>query len=108
MLKIPRVLKYRNKPTELDGYRFDSQKEARRYADLKLLERAGEVISLVVHPIYVISVNGQKICNYEADFSYRTKAGRVVVEDVKGVKTDVYKLKKKLMLACYGIEVIEP
>jgi hypothetical protein len=99
--------KFSNVPTTVDGIRFDSRKEARRFAELKLLERAGEIRDLEVHPRYPLTVNEQEVCVYEADFFYREKDGRVVIEDVKGVKTPVYRLKKKLMRALLGVEIRE-
>ena len=102
--------KYNAQRTEVDGFVFDSKREARRYQELQLLERAGQIEHLELQPIFDISVNGQKICKYIADFRYMDLApgsAGVVVEDSKGVKTDVYKLKKKLVKAVYGIDVKE-
>lgn len=109
--------KYRATKTEVDGIVFDSKKEAARYQQLKLMERAGEIHGLVLQPTYVLNVNGSKICSYKADFFYklveRDKTGlttgylRHIVEDVKGMKTPVYNLKKKLMKAIHGIEITE-
>ncbi len=98
--------KYGNRKTEIDGFLFDSAAESVRYAELMLLIREGSVSDLAVHPVFVIEVNGLKICSYEADFSYQ-EAGALVVEDVKGVKTKEYILKKKLMKAVHNIEIIE-
>jgi hypothetical protein len=99
--------KYRAIPTEIDGIRFPSKKQAMRYQELKISERAGIISELKLEPLYDLVVNGMKICKYVADFSYRTPDGRLVVEDTKGVRTPVYKLKAKLMLACLNIRVIE-
>lgn len=98
--------KYGNRKQEIDGYLFDSGLEARRYAELKLLEKGGEITYLQVHPKFPIVVNGQKICTYSADFEH-WQAGKRVVEDCKGVRTPVYKLKKRLVKATLGIEIIE-
>ena len=98
--------KYHAQITEADGYTFDSKREAARYGELKLLVAAGEITQLEVHPPFPMEVGGLHIANYVADFQY-TEKGRVVVEDVKGVRTPVYKLKKKLMLGIYGIEIKE-
>lgn len=99
----------RNIRTVLDGITFDSKREAGRYQALKLMEQHGAVRELRVHPVYPLVVNGEHICDYEADFSYRNTAGVLVVEDVKGRKSggpfDLFKLKAKLMKALYGIEV---
>lgn len=98
--------KYGNRKTEVDGFTFDSKREAQRYSELKFLEKAGVIQSLTLQPKFEISVNGQHICNYFADFEY-IEDGRLIREDVKGVRTDVYKLKKKLISAIYGIEIKE-
>lgn len=98
--------KYHAKPTEIDGIRFASKKEGRRYQELKLLEMAGEIENLELHPSFKIEVNGEKVCRYIADFRYREK-GREIVEDAKGVRTPVYILKRKLMKAVHGIEIKE-
>ena len=103
--------KYQNRKTTVDGITFDSAKEARRYSELKLLERAGQITGLEIQPSFRIVVNNCLICTYKADFRYTTDTphvrGLVVVEDVKGMKTPVYRLKKKLMLAIHGVEIFE-
>lgn len=99
--------KYRNVPTVIDGFRFLSKLEAKRYAELKLLQRTGDIKGLEVHPRYPIDVQGKRICTYEADFRYTDTRGTVHVEDTKGFRTALFLLKKKLMLACHGIEVEE-
>ena len=100
--------KYHNRITVYQGIRFHSQKEENRYRELTLQERAGEISHLELQPRYDIVVNNQKICFYKADFRYRdTATGKQVIEDVKGVRTKEYKLKKKLVEALYGIEIIE-
>lgn len=100
--------KYNNRRVTVEGHAFDSLAEARRYQELCLLHVAGEITGLVIHPRFPLVVNGVPIATYEADFGYtETATGRAVVEDVKGVRTDVYRIKCKLMRACYGIEVKE-
>lgn len=99
--------KYHAIPTEVDGVRFSSKAEARRYQDLLLLQRAGEISNLELQPKYRLHVNGWKIGEYRGDFRYRTKAGEVVTEDVKGVKTPMYRWKKKHVMAEYGVDVVE-
>jgi len=102
--------KYRAVKTEVDGHRFDSKREAARYAELRALERAGKIHGLELQPRFPIEVNGHLVCVYVADFRYRVGKGRkvrVVVEDSKGIRTPVYRLKKKLVLAVHGIEVQE-
>lgn len=98
--------KYRNKKTVVDGIKFDSQREATRYSVLKIMQAAGVISDLRLQVPYVINVNGLKICKYVADFVYIDR-GREVVEDVKGMKTPTYNLKKKLMKAVHGIEIQE-
>ena len=98
--------KYGNKKTEVDGIVFDSQKEANRYCELKLLEHQGVIADLELQPKYELCVGGVKVCDYKADFRYMNSSGGRTVEDVKGgeaTKTPVYRLKKKLMLAVHGI-----
>jgi hypothetical protein len=106
MLKLPRGNKYRAKPTTVDGIRFASRKESVRYLELKKLQGIGAVKDLELQPAFPIFVNEKKICTYRADFRYVSN-GESVVEDVKGMKTPVYRLKKKLVEAFYGIEVRE-
>lgn len=98
--------KYGNKKTVVDGITFDSKKEAARYQELKLMQKAGLIAGLGMHPSFDLWVNNQRVCRYVADFSYQEN-GKTVVEDVKGVKTPVYNLKKKLMKALHGIEIQE-
>jgi hypothetical protein len=98
--------KYRNQPTVVDGIRFASKKEARRYVYLKALEREEKISYLVRQPRYPLTVNGLHVCTYVADFYYwDPKSGRGVIEDVKGVKTPEFILKAKLFHALYGREV---
>lgn len=103
--------KYGATPTMVDGIRFDSAKEARRYAELKLLERAGEIQSLYLQPKYELRVGDgfvDPIGRYVADFSYTdARTGEVVIEDVKGFKTPLYRWKKKHVEAQYGIQIRE-
>lgn len=103
------MTKYRAVPTSVDNIRFASKKEANRYFDLKVLQRAGEISDLTCHPSFPLVVNGQKVCTYVADFSYRDRAGQLVVEDVKSkpTMTPAYRIKKKLLLALHGVTVRE-
>lgn len=100
--------KYNAKKTVIDGIAFDSKAEATRYGELKLLERAGVIKDLEVHPKYKLDVNGIRICTYTADFEY-IENGEKTTEDVKSRATITYsyKLKKKLMKAIYGIDIVE-
>ncbi len=105
--------KYHNKRTVVDGITFDSRHEAQRYQELKLLERAGEVFNLRLQVPYELmpttKVNGEtfRSIKYVADFVYEDKTGQTVVEDAKGMRTDVYKMKRKLMAYTHGIIIKE-
>ena len=101
--------KYGNrKLTAPDGQKFDSVKEYHRWGCLRLLERAGEISNLKRQVKYELIPKqaGERSCSYIADFTYMEN-GKLVVEDVKGVKTDAYKIKKKLMLWVHGIRIKE-
>jgi len=100
------VNKYRAIRTEVDGIMFASKKEALRYKELKFLLQEQRISDLVLQPKFPIQVNGKKICTYIADFMYN-EDGKQVVEDVKGVKTSVYRIKKKLTEAIYNITIKE-
>lgn len=113
--KRGRPRKYGNKKTVVDGITFDSQHEANRYMELKLLER-GKVIrdlrrQVKYQLVPAIRQNGkviQRAINYYADFVYTDfRTGKEIVEDAKGFKTQVYRMKKKMMLDKYGIEIKE-
>lgn len=100
--------KYHSIRVEQDGYVFDSKAEAARYSELKLLERACAIERLEVHPKFPLDVNGERVGTYIGDFRYtKLPEHQVVVEDVKGVRTAVYRLKKKLMKAIHGIGIAE-
>lgn len=101
--------KYANRKVEVDGIKFDSTKEAARYSQLRLLERAGHISGLEVHPKFPFVVNGHRVGSYSADFRYR-QHGEVVVEDVKSPvtrKLPLYRFKIKLLKALHGVEVSE-
>ena len=93
--------KYNNKKVQVDMYVFDSIAESQRYKELKLLERAGEITNLELQPRFLLQEsfkkNGKtyKKIEYIADFKYIEK-GKTIIEDVKGMQTDVFKLKHKL------------
>lgn len=103
--------KYGAIKTELDGIKFDSKGEANHYAGLKLLERAGVIQNLKLQPRFTLQdsfiYNGHKIrkIEYVADFLY-IKDGQTIVEDYKGMKTQVYRLKRKMFLKRYGDKVM--
>jgi hypothetical protein len=104
--------KYGNIKTTVGGIVFASAREAKRYAELKLLERAGRIERLELQPKFPCIVNGVKVCDYIADFGYwnhvTTDTVERVIEDSKGFLTPVYRLKRKLVHALYpGIKIIE-
>ena len=106
--------KYNARKVDADGYTFDSKAEYRRYRELRMLEQAGEIECLQVHPKFRL-LDGQdwngkhyRPINYFADFSYREyKSGKVVIEDVKGVQTAVFRLKLKLLVDRLDEDVYE-
>lgn len=104
--------KYKAVKTEINGIEFDSKKEARRYKELKILEKADEIKSLELQPRFLLQekfeYNGKTIrkIEYIADFRYIDEEGNTIVEDVKGMKTEVYKIKKKIFLKIYGENLI--
>lgn len=99
--------KYNARRVTVDGFRFDSEAEARRYGELKLLQAGGVITGLVIHPRFELQAAfedraGQRWAPvvYVADFAY-TENGAPVVEDVKGFETEAWKLKRRLFLARY-------
>lgn len=121
--------KYGNRKTVVDGITFDSKKEANRFRELQLLERSGKITALQRQVKYVLIPTQrefsneiykkgahqghfkpgkvlEKECSYIADFAY-IQDGAYVVEDTKGVRTEAYKIKRKLMLERYGIQIKE-
>lgn len=106
-------MKYGNKKTEVDGILFDSKKEAERYRHLKTLENLGEIRGLERQKRFVL-IKGERWSDgkkhrdtvYIADFCY-LQGAKLVVEDVKGFRTPVYRIKRELMKSVYGIEVQE-
>ena len=114
--KAEKRRKYRNRKIVVDGQTFDSQKEANRWQELKLMERAGEIYDLQRQvPFIVIPAQkdekGKTIereCKYIADFTYKLKGSLVrTVEDTKGLRTKDYIIKRKLMLWRFGLRVKE-
>ena len=97
--------KYKNVKTVVDGIKFDSKLEAKRYGSLKLLKAAGEIESFELQKRYPLVVNGVKICTYVCDFVVNYPNGARVIEDTKGVLTPDFKLKMKLMKAIYNIDI---
>ena len=111
--------KLNNTSIVVDGIEFDSKKEAKRYTELELLERAGEITDLELQKRYELipaqrDGSGKLIereVSYIADFAYLTKNGDKIVEDVKGYKRgaayQLFTIKRKLMLYKFGIKVKE-
>ena len=104
--------KYNAKKVTIDGVTFDSKREARRYLELKQLSAAGEIHGLELQPQFELQekftdMHGKKhqAINYVADFRY-VENGHIIIEDVKGVETAVFKIKKKLLLFKYGRQFI--
>lgn len=114
-----RTSKYRAKKIKVDGITFDSKREAHRYSELKLLERAGKIEHLELQKEFELipaqyeqsskRKRGkclERACKYKADFCY-IKNGEQIVEDTKGYKTKDYIIKRKLMLYVHGIKIRE-
>lgn len=124
-----RYRKYNNKKIEVDGMTFDSKKEANRYKELSLLQKAGEISGLQTQVRYVLIPAQREVsdevytkgenkgkykpgkllereCTYVADFVYY-KDGKVIVEDTKGFRTKEYIIKRKLMLYVHHIQIKE-
>lgn len=113
-MPLRRSHKYGAVATTVDNIRFSSKREAARYAELRLLEKAGEISDLELQPKFPIYVcrrqNGElhQVCVYIADFKYRAgKNGLLTIEDAKGVRTPTYRLKKKMVEAQYDIQIQE-
>ena len=102
--------KYSSAKTDVDGIRFDSKKEAEFYAELKLREKAGEISHLRLQPRYLLQESFKheakqyREIEYVADFEY-IENGETVVIDVKGFRTAVYMIKRKLFLYRYGDKI---
>ena len=104
-LRLRRPHKYGATKVKIDGYTFASKLEAGRFQELKLLEKAGAIRDLTVHPRYRIDINGEHICYVVLDFSYFHRDSGLHVEDTKGKDLPMSKLKRKLMKAVRGIDV---
>ena len=115
-----RKSKFKNIRVEVDGIRFDSKKEAKRYSELKLLEKAGEIGNLELQPSFKLSCGDRPIlikspgypngrqATYRADFAYWCpKREKRVIEDAKGYRTDVFKLKRAIVEAMHPAVTIE-
>jgi hypothetical protein len=100
--------KYRNQKVTVGTQNFDSKAEARRYGELVVLQRAGMISELKLQEKFTLigKQKGERAASYIADFTYRER-GELVVEDVKGMKTREYVLKRKLMLFVHNIRIRE-
>lgn len=107
--------KYKSRPQMIDGRNFASKKEARRYLELRAMQERGEIGQLKCQVPFELlprqtDENGKFLyhpCKYIADFTYYTKDGEYIVEDVKGVKTEVYKIKAKMMYYFHEVKIRE-
>lgn len=114
-MNIKKFNKYRNNKVIVDDIEFDSKKEANRYKELKLLEKYGKINDLKLQPKFLLQESFKKngktyrAIHYIADFSYYDIENKnYVVEDTKGMKTEVYKLKKKMFeYKYYSLELKE-
>ena len=111
------MTKYKNRAVTVDWHRFPSVREAARYRELRLLERAGQITDLQIQVKFVLipaQYEGEgkskrcieRECAYIADFVY-TEGGKTVVEDAKGMRTKEYIIKRKLMLYIHKIRIRE-
>jgi hypothetical protein len=112
-MKTARAPKYRNIKCEWQGEKFDSKAELKRFLELWALLEAGEIIELQRQPKFIlvkkIELDGRTkpAIRYVADFEYLTKSGQRIIEDVKGVITPIYRLKRHLLKAIHGLEITE-
>lgn len=95
--------KFKAKPQELDGIKFPSKKEAKRYRELKTLQELGEVLFFLRQVPFHLEAGVKYVC----DFLVFWINGEVTIEDVKGIKTDMYILKKKMVEATYPVTITE-
>lgn len=100
--------KYGNNKKEVDGILFDSEKEAKRYSELKMLLKAGQIGLLELQVPFELNPGGTHSLKYIADFTYYdSRTGEKIVEDTKGYLTQIYRKKRRLMLKVHGIKIIE-
>lgn len=98
--------KYRNRRITIDGQRFDSVREGKRWKQLVVLERAGVINSLKRQVRFPLMVADKLVCTYIADFTYVDQDGHKVVEDSKGFATREFRIKSKLFAALYpGLQI---
>lgn len=114
---VKKSAKYRNKKVEYDGHKFDSYRECERYKELTALERNGKITELELQPKFWLKCGGKDVlmrsdrypngrrCSYRADFSFIDDRGERHVEDVKGMDTNVSRLRRAMVEAEYGVRV---
>jgi hypothetical protein len=95
--------KFHAKPVELDGIKFPSKLEARRYGELKVLQAAGEVLFFLRQVAFHLPGGVRYVCDFEIFWA----DGRVTFEDAKGMATDTYKLKRRQVEALYPVTIEE-
>ena len=95
--------KFKAKPCQEDGIKFASKKEYKRYKELQILQQCGEVIFFLRQVPFHLQAGVKYVCDYLVFWA----SGNVTIEDVKGVKTDMYILKKKMVEATYPIVITE-
>ena len=99
---------YGNTRVVIDGIKFQSKAEGARYERLRDLQNVGAIRDLVLQPRYPLVVNNIRVGTYVGDFLYYDALNdQPVLEDVKGVRKEVYRLKKKLVAALYAIDITE-
>jgi hypothetical protein len=103
-IRSSKASKFGNEKTEINGIVFASKAEARRYSELKLLEKAGYIRKLELQPEFVFELNGKIMFRYLADFRYFEGATRVT-EDVKGHQTPVFRLKRKIIEEAFNVKI---
>lgn len=106
--KRAKASKYRNRKTEVDGIVFDSAKEAKRYKELLLLLKSGEIGHLERQVPFELNEGGTYSYKYVADFVYiDARTGQKIVEDTKGCRTREYLKKRRLMKKVCGVDILE-
>jgi hypothetical protein len=106
--RLGRGNKFGANAVEIDGFRFASGAEGRRYLQLKAAQAAGIIRGLELQPRLPFEIDDERMFTYVADFAYEVvESGEKVIEDVKGVLTPVYKLKKRIIEKYYGIKITE-
>lgn len=110
--KKKRAHKYNAKGEHIDGHWFASAAEAERYRQLKRLEEKGAIANIELQPKFRVMIENQLMCTYMADFAYDVidaQGNRLEshVEDVKGMITPIYRLKRKMVKAAHALDIVE-